>query len=139
MAEERVRLVKWLWAARFYKTRALASDEIGRGRVLVNGQLAKASRELKAGDRLQLRQGAIERTVDVLGLSGTRGPAPVAQALYAETADSLAARAKAAEARRLAAEPADSIEQGRPTKRDRRALSDWQRWSVSIDDNKPDS
>jgi len=139
VAEDRVRLDKWLWAARFYKTRALASDEIGRGRVLVNGQLAKASRELKAGDRLQLRQGAIERTVDVLGLSGTRGPAPVAQALYAETADSLAARAKAAEARRLAAEPADSIEQGRPTKRDRRALSDWQRWSVSIDDNKPDS
>jgi len=139
VAEERVRLDKWLWAARFYKTRALASDEIGRGRVLVNGQLAKASRELKPGDRVLLRQGAVERTVDVLGLSGTRGPAPVAQALYAETADSLAARAKAAEARRLAAEPADSIEQGRPTKRDRRALSDWQRWSVSIDDNKPDS
>ena len=136
MAEDRVRLDKWLWAARFYKTRALASDEIGRGRVLVNGQLAKASRELKAGDRLQLRQGAIERTVDVLGLSGTRGPAPVAQALYAETADSLAARAKAAEARRLAAEPADSIEQGRPTKRDRRRLSDWQRWSASIGNNR---
>jgi ribosome-associated heat shock protein Hsp15 len=138
VAEDRVRLDKWLWAARFYKTRALASDEIGRGRVLVNGQLAKASRELKPGDRVLLRQGAVERTVDVLGLSGTRGPAPVAQALYAETADSLAARAKAAEARRLAAEPADSIEQGRPTKRDRRRLSDWQRWSASIDNN-PDS
>jgi ribosome-associated heat shock protein Hsp15 len=135
VAEDRVRLDKWLWAARFYKTRALASDEIGRGRVLVNGQLAKASRELKPGDRVQLRQGAVQRTVDVLGLSGTRGPAPVAQALYAETADSLAARAKAAEARRLAAEPADSIQQGRPTKRDRRQLSDWQRWSVSIDDD----
>lgn len=136
MAEDRVRLDKWLWAARFYKTRALASDEIGRGRVLVNGQLAKASRELKPGDRVLLRQGVVERTVDVLGLSGTRGPAPVAQALYVETADSLAARAKAAEARRLAAEPADSIEQGRPTKRDRRRLSDWQRWSASIDDNR---
>ena len=139
MGEDRVRLDKWLWAARFFKTRALASDEIGRGRVLVNGQLAKASRELKPGDRLLLRQGAVERTVDVLGLSGTRGPAPVAQALYAETAESMAARAKAAEARRLAAEPADAIEQGRPTKRDRRRLSDWQRWSASIDDNTPDT
>jgi len=139
VGEDRVLLDKWLWAARFFKTRALASDEIGRGRVLVNGQLAKASRELKPGDRLLLRQGAVERTVDVLGLSGTRGPAPVAQALYAETAESMAARAKAAEARRLAAEPADAIEQGRPTKRDRRRLSDWQRWSASIDDNTPDT
>jgi ribosome-associated heat shock protein Hsp15 len=139
VGEDRVRLDKWLWAARFYKTRALASDEIGRGRVLVNGQLAKASRELKAGDRVRLRQGAIERTVDVLGLSTNRGPAPVAQALYAETPDSLASRAKAAESRRLAAEPADAIEQGRPTKRDRRRLSDWQRWSASIDNNNPDS
>jgi ribosome-associated heat shock protein Hsp15 len=138
VGEDRVRLDKWLWAARFYKTRALASDEIGRGRVLVNGQLAKASRELKPGDRVLLRQGAIERAVDVLGLSSTRGPAPVAQALYAETADSMAARVKAAEARRLAAEPADTIEQGRPTKRDRRRLSDWQRWSASIDDDNPD-
>jgi ribosome-associated heat shock protein Hsp15 len=139
VGEDRVRLDKWLWAARFFKTRALASDEIGRGRVLVNGQLAKSSRELKAGDRVLLRQGAIDRTVDVLGLSATRGPAPVAQALYTETPDSLAARARAAEARRLAAEPADTIEQGRPTKRDRRRLSDWQRWSASIDNNNPDT
>jgi ribosome-associated heat shock protein Hsp15 len=139
VGDDRVRLDKWLWAARFYKTRALAGDEIGRGRVLVNGQLAKASRDLKPGDRVLLRQGPTERTVDVLGLSSTRGPAPVAQALYAETADSLAARAKAAEARRLAAEPADTIEQGRPTKRDRRRLSDWQRWSASIDNDKSDS
>ena len=132
--DTRIRLDKWLWAARFYKTRALAAEEIGRGRVSVNGQLAKASRELKVGDRIVLRQGPVERTVDLLGLSSVRGPAPVAQALYAETTESVAARLQAAEARRLGVEPADAIEQGRPTKRDRRQLADWQRWSASADD-----
>ena len=130
----RLRLDKWLWAARFYKTRALAAEEIGRGRVLLNGAPAKAGRELHAGDRLTLRQGGVERVVDVLQLSAVRGPAPVAQALYAETPESVAARLQAAEQRRLAAEPASSIEQGRPTKRDRRRLADWDRWSASIDD-----
>ena len=132
--DTRIRLDKWLWAARFYKTRALAAEEIGRGRVSVNGQLAKASRELRVGDRIVLRQDAVERTVDLLGLSSVRGPAPVAQALYAETPESLALRVKAAEARRLGTEPADAIEQGRPTKRNRRQLADWQRWSASADD-----
>jgi len=132
--ELRVRLDKWLWAARFFKTRALAAEEIGRGRVSVNGQVAKASRELRVGDRIVLRQGALERTVHLLALSSVRGPAPVAQALYAETPASLAARLAAAEARRLGAEPATTIEQGRPTKRDRRRLADWQRWSASADD-----
>lgn len=132
-----VRLDKWLWAARFYKTRGLASEEIGRGRVLVNAQLAKASRELRVGDRLELRQGPVRRTVVVLGLSDVRGPAPVAQTLYEETPASVAERLKAAEQRRLGAEPAAAIEQGRPTKRDRRQLADWQRWSASIDDQFP--
>ena len=132
--DTRIRLDKWLWAARFYKTRALAAEEIGRGRVSVNGQLAKASRELRVGDRIVLRQDAVERTVDLLGLSSVRGPAPVTQALYAETPESLALRLKAAEARRLGTEPADAIEQGRPTKRNRRQLADWQRWSASADD-----
>ena len=132
--DTRIRLDKWLWAARFYKTRALAAEEIGRGRVSVNGQAAKASRELRVGDRIVLRQGPVERTVDLLGLSSARGPAPVAQALYAETPESVAARLQAAEARRLGVEPADAIEQGRPTKRDRRQLADWQRWSASADD-----
>ena len=132
--ESRVRLDKWLWAARFFKTRALAAEEVGRGRVSVNGQVAKASRELKVGDRIVLRQGALERTVDLLALSSVRGPAPVAQALYAETPASIAARLAAAESRRLGAEPATAIEQGRPTKRDRRRLADWQRWSASADD-----
>jgi ribosome-associated heat shock protein Hsp15 len=136
-AQPGLRLDKWLWAARFYKTRALATDEIGRGRVTVNGQLAKASRELRPGDEVEMRQGPVQRTVAVRGLSATRGPAPVAQALYEETAASLAARQLAAEQRHLAAEPSGSIEQGRPTKRDRRQLADWQRWSASADDLEP--
>jgi ribosome-associated heat shock protein Hsp15 len=133
-----MRVDKWLWAARFYKTRALAVDDIDKGRVQVNGQVAKPSRDVRPQDSLVIRQGAVTRTVVVLGLSNLRGPAPVAQALYAETADSIAARGQAAEARRLAAEPALAIVQGRPTKRDRRELDrtqhGWQRWSASIDD-----
>ena len=133
-----VRLDKWLWAARFYKTRSLAADEIGKGRVSVNGTVAKPSRELRLDDLIELRQGATRRTLRVLGLSYMRGPAPVAQALYAETPESLAERARATEARKQGVEPAQSIEQGRPTKRDRRELTrtqaQWQRWSVSIDD-----
>ena len=136
--DDRVRLDKWLWAARFYKTRGLATDEIGKGRITVNDQVAKPSRELKPGDRLTLRQGPVTRTVVVRALSATRGPAPVAQTLYEETADSIAARLKAAEQRSLGAEPAQSIEQGRPTKRDRRQLADWQRWSASADDPGPE-
>lgn len=128
----RMRLDKWLWAARFFKTRALATEAVGRGRVLVNGQLAKPARELKPGDLLRVRQGPDERVVEVRALSAVRGPAPVAQALFEETAESLAARQRAAEARR--AEPALAIEQGRPTKRNRRQLAQWQRWSASADD-----
>lgn len=132
-----VRLDKWLWAARFYKTRSLAVEAIDRGRVEVNGQAVKPGRQLQPGDRVRLRQGPVERTVEVISLSATRGPAPVAQALYAETADSVAERERRAAERRLAAEPADAIEQGRPTKRDRRRLADWQRWSVSVEDLAP--
>lgn len=136
---DKLRIDKWLWAARFYKTRSLAAEEIGKGRVTVNGQVAKASREVKPGDEVALRQGPVLRTVQVLGLSGARGPAPVAQALYAETPESLQARTEAAEQRRFASEPAHAIDSGRPTKRDRRALSDastWgDRWSASLDDD----
>lgn len=128
-----VRLDKWLWAARFFKTRSLAAEEIGKGRVQVNGQPAKASRELRPGDTLVLRQGTLPRTVVVRALSAVRGPATVAQALYEETAESLAERTRLAEQRRVAAEPALSIEQGRPTKRDRRQLAEWERWSASAD------
>ena len=129
----KVRLDKWLWAARFFKTRSLAGDEIGKGRVSVNGQPAKASRELRPGDEVALRQAEVARTVRVLGVSESRGPAPVAQALYEETAASIALRNQIAQARRDGTEPAQSIEQGRPTKRDRRQLADWNRWSATAD------
>lgn len=129
----KVRLDKWLWAARFFKTRSLAGDEIGKGRVSVNGQPAKASRELRPGDLVALRQGQAPRTVVVRGVSEMRGPAPVAQALYEETPESIALREQLAQQRREGAEPAQSIEQGRPTKRDRRQLADWNRWSASAD------
>jgi ribosome-associated heat shock protein Hsp15 len=131
---ERLRLDKWLWAARFYKTRSLAADEIDKGRIQVNEQVAKASRELKAGDRIDIRQAALTRTVIVQALSTVRGSAPQAQQLYAETPESTARRANFTEQRRLSAEPADAIEDGRPTKRDRRQLADWQRWSASVDE-----
>jgi ribosome-associated heat shock protein Hsp15 len=130
-----VRLDKWLWAARFYKTRALAVEAIGKNRVDVNGQPAKPSRDVRVGDELTVREpGLPARTVEVLGVSDLRGPAPVAQQLYAETAASLAAREAAREARRQGVEPAQTIEHGRPTKRDRRQLADWDRWSASADD-----
>ena len=129
-----MRLDKWLWAARLYKTRSLAASEVSMGRVSVNGQPAKPARDVRAGDLLQLRQGPVQRTLEVRGVSAQRGPAPVAQLLYAETADSLAARAAVAERRRLGVEPADSLAEGRPTKRDRRQLAEWNRWSASSDD-----
>ena len=136
---DRVRLDKWLWAARLFKTRSLAAEAVERGRVGVNGQAVKPARELRPGDTLRLRlDGGVQRTLVVKALATVRGPAPVAQALYEETADSLAERQRAAEARRLAPEPAQTLEQGRPTKRDRRDLErtqvQWQRWSASIDD-----
>ena len=131
---DRLRLDKWLWAARFFKTRGLAADEIDKGRIQVNGQVAKASRELREGDVIGIRQGPVERTVVVRALSTIRGPAPQAQQLYEETAESIAARLAAAEQRKAAAEPASAIEHGRPTKRDRRQLADWQRWSASLDE-----
>ena len=134
---EKLRIDKWLWAARFYKTRSLAVEEIDKGRVRVNEQEAKPAREVKVGDTVTLRQGPVLRTLVVRGISNQRGAAPVAQQLYEETADSLKAREQAAEQRRLASDPASSLEHGRPTKRDRRTLDKaqdkaWdQRWSAS--------
>jgi ribosome-associated heat shock protein Hsp15 len=131
---DRLRLDKWLWAARLHKTRALAAEEVERGRVRVNGQPAKPGRELKAGDTIEWRQDAVVRVLVVQALSSVRGPAPMAQTLYAETPESCLAREAAAERRRLEPDPAAAQPQGRPTKRDRRDLIDWQRWSASIDD-----
>ncbi|MDH4289365.1 MAG: RNA-binding S4 domain-containing protein, partial [Aquincola sp.] len=102
-----MRLDKWLWAARLYKTRSLAAVAVDLGRVRVNGQSVKPARELRLGDQISLRHGAgMGRTVVVLGLSAIRGPAPVAQTLYRETTDSLAARERAAQQACLAPEPA---------------------------------
>jgi len=130
---ERYRLDKWLWAARFYKTRALAAEEIERGRVSANEQVAKASREMREGDVVELRQARSIRTVVVRAVSRQRGPASQAQALYEETPQSIARREAQAAERKLHREPALAIEQGRPTKRDRRQLADWNRWSASAD------
>jgi ribosome-associated heat shock protein Hsp15 len=130
-----LRIDKWLWAARFYKTRSLACDEVTKHRVQINGQDVKPAREVKVGDTLTVRQGNITKTIVVKGISAARGPAPVAQLLYEETSESMALRAKLAEQNRMAAEPAHSIEHGRPTKRDRRQIEHaWDaRWSASAD------
>lgn len=132
---DKLRLDKWLWAARFYKTRSLAVEEIDRGRVRVNDQDAKPAREVKAGDTVTLRQGSVVRTVVVRGISSQRGGAPQARLLYEETAESLQRQAVAAEQRHLANDPAASQLHGRPTKRDRRHLEKtWNnRWSASAD------
>lgn len=119
---EKLRIDKWLWAARFYKTRSLAVQEIGKGRVLVNDQLAKPAREIGAGDLVRIRKEHPAVVVRVSAVSGVRGPAPVARRLYEETPESVAAREQASEMRRLAPEPADTIAEGRPTKRDRRRI-----------------
>ncbi|MBB1075005.1 RNA-binding S4 domain-containing protein [Rhodoferax sp. 4810] len=136
---DKLRIDKWLWAARFYKTRSLACEEIDKGRVQVNGAPVKPAREIKAGDSVQLRTGPVTRTVTVLAVSDKRGPAPVAALLFQETAESIQLRQQAAEQRRLAPEPALALTQGRPTKRDRRDADKlrgdaWgNRWSASVD------
>jgi ribosome-associated heat shock protein Hsp15 len=136
---DKLRIDKWLWAARFYKTRSLAAEEIGKGRVHVNDQEAKPAREVKVGDTVALRQGPVTRTLLVRGISSQRGAAPVAQQLYEETAESIRLREAAAEQRRLNNDPAAAHDHGRPTKRDRRDIDKakdiaWDsRWSASAD------
>lgn len=139
VATHRVRLDKWLWAARFFKTRGLAVEAIEKKRVLVNGTVVKPAKEVQAGDALEISQGDVVRTVTVRDVSDRRGPASVAAGLYAETEASIAQRLQAAEQRRLAPEPAHTITTGRPTKRDRRDTerlrrTEWNdRWSASLD------
>ena len=132
-AASKVRLDKWLWAARFFKTRSLSADEIGKGRVQVNGQTAKASRDVRVGDRIELKQGQVARTVVVTTAIEQRGSATVAQTMFEETPDSIEQRTRQALERRLNTEPSLTLEQGRPTKRDRRQLADWNRWSASVE------
>ncbi len=122
---DRVRLDKWLWAARFYKTRALASEAVAGGKVDVNGERAKAAKALKAGDEIRLRLGPYEHTLIVRDLSDRRGPAAAAQRLYEETAASREARERLSAQLRMAPPAFVFEEKGRPTKKDRRELSDF--------------
>lgn len=117
----KVRLDKWLWAARFFKTRSLAKAAIEGGKVHCNGERCKSSREIAIGAELRIRQGWDERTVIVRGLSEQRGGAPQAALLYEETAQSIAAREQAA-AERKALRATQDLQAGRPTKQDRRRI-----------------
>ena len=131
---DKTRIDKWLWAARFFKTRSLAAQEVDCRHVQVNTLDVKPAKEVKAGDVVAFMQGKVPRTVVVKDISEQRGPATVAQLLYEETAESLQQRALISERNRLSPEPALSVEHGRPTKRDRRQQTDWNdRWSASID------
>jgi ribosome-associated heat shock protein Hsp15 len=118
--DERVRLDKWLWAARFFKTRGLAADAVDGGKVDVNGTRAKRAKMVQVGDEVRVRQTPFEHVVHVRGVSERRGPARVAATLYAETPESKAKRdSLATQIRSL---PSDDWESGRPTKRDRRDI-----------------
>ena len=134
---DKLRLDKWLWAARFYKTRGLATDEVDKGRVRVNDLDVKPAKEVKPGDSIALRQGPVTRIVVVRSITDKRGGAPQAQLMYDETEASILQRQQIAEQRRL--EPASTQEHGRPTKRDRRNIdkantNGWgSRWSASAD------
>ena len=116
-----VRIDKWLWAARFYKTRTLAAGAVQAGHVSVNGQRVKPSRDVRAGDVIDIAIGEVSRSLIVRALAERRGSAPQAAVLYEETAESVQARERAQDLRRFASAPGADLP-GRPTKRDRRAL-----------------
>ena len=119
-----VRLDKWLWAARFYKTRSLATAAVNAGDVRMARERVKPARDVRPGDALQIRRGDEVLDVIVQELSSTRGPAPVAQRLYEETEESRRRRVEAADRRAMSREPALDLK-GRPTKRDARSLRRW--------------
>ncbi len=119
--QSRVRIDKWLWAARFYKTRSLAAQAVAGGKVHLNGARVKPARALEIGDRLQIRKGEYQLDVEVRALSSRRGPAAVARALYEETPESVAAREALREQRRLEAAAAPRAGH-RPDKKGRRQL-----------------
>jgi len=120
-AAGRIRIDKWLWAARLFRTRTLAADAVELGRVRVNGERVKPAREARVGDRVDVLAGGLQLEYVIRALSAQRGPAPLARQLYEETADSRMRREKRRETLRYAAEPARSIK-GRPTKGEGRAL-----------------
>lgn len=119
-----VRIDKWLWAARFFKTRTLASDAVDGGKVQVNGARAKPAKEVRIGDKVELSHHDADWVLVVTGLADKRGPASVARTLYKETPESQAKRQAQADLRRFTREPSDDIH-GRPTKRDRRVIDRW--------------
>jgi ribosome-associated heat shock protein Hsp15 len=118
------RIDKWLWAARFFKTRSLATAAVSGGKVEVNGEGAKPSKNVKPGDRIRLRLGPIEHHLTVKAIGERRGSAAIAQSLYEESAESIANREKISAQRRFAAAPAYE-EKGRPSKKDRREMNRW--------------
>ena len=120
-----MRIDKWLWAARFFKTRSLAAQAVDSGKVNLNDERCKPAKEIRVGDVLRVRSGETEWQVIVRELSDKRGTASVAQNLYEETAESRSRREEQAALRKLAKEPAREIK-GRPTKRNRRVLANWQ-------------
>jgi ribosome-associated heat shock protein Hsp15 len=120
-AHARLRIDKWLWAARFFKTRSLATDALNKGRATLNGAAVKPSREVRVGDRVRIELDGLAWEIEVLGVCETRGPASVAQTLYQETAQSLEQREAELVRRKLFREPAAALH-GRPTKRDRRKM-----------------
>ena len=122
MEDNNVRIDKWLWAARFFKTRSMAADAVDRGRVRIGGEPVKPARAVKLTAKISIDNGSDRWEVVVLGISDKRGAAPIARALYGETQESITRRENDSEARRLFPEPGSSIK-GRPTKRDRRAIS----------------
>ena len=121
MAPEPMRIDKWLWAARFFKTRSLAAKAVDGGRVQLNGESVKPSRALKPGDELAIRVGELEWVVEVKALSRQRGPAAQAALLYAEREDSRARRQAAIALRKVQLHPGAGVK-GRPTKKDRRLI-----------------
>jgi len=119
------RIDKWLWAARFFKSRSLAQEAVAGGKIRLNGERPKPAKEVRAGDRLEIRIGQFSWQIEVLSISDRRGPAPVAATLYRESDESRAARALLSE--RLRAEASVNPFKGRPTKRDRRQLEELHR------------
>ncbi|PRG46886.1 RNA-binding S4 domain-containing protein [Burkholderia gladioli] len=117
----KLRIDKWLWAARFFKTRSLAADAVEKGRVRIGGATVKPSKDVRVGDRVEITIETVVWELDVLGICDTRGPASIAQTLYAETAQGRAKRLAELERRRHYREPAAELH-GRPTKRDRRII-----------------
>jgi ribosome-associated heat shock protein Hsp15 len=126
---EKYRIDKWLFAARFFKTRALAAEAIDRGRVAINDQKIKSAKTVAVGDRVEIRINNYQYTIEVLGLSNKRGSAPQAQQLYRETEESREQRALLAA--RIKAQPQPFFTKGRPTKRDRREI---ERFTLNTDE-----